>query len=136
MVDVISTDHWWDAAAEGHYPFITMEGQKVYRWATTQISEKVAEAIQAAGLTPDDIDCFIPHQANARIVDAMCRRIHLPESVVISNDIAHMGNASAASIPIAMASMLDNNLVKSSDIALIMGFGAGLVYGGQVLVLP
>ena len=66
----------------------------------------------------------------------MLRRMHLPESVVISRDIRQMGNSSAASIPIAMEALLESGDAKSGDTALVIGFGAGLVYAGQVVVLP
>ena len=92
--------------------------------------------LDRSGITPDELDVFIPHQANNRITDTMLRRLKLPESVVVSRDIKHMGNASAASVPIAMEALLESGEAKSGDNALIIGFGAGLVYAGQVVVLP
>ncbi len=134
--DVIYTDLWNDALKTGESPVIHMEGNKVFRWATTFIAEKTAEALEAAGLAPEDLDVFIPHQANNRITDSMLRRMKLPESVVVSRDIRLMGNSSAASVPIAMEALLESGEAQSGDTALIIGFGAGLVYAGQVVVLP
>jgi 3-oxoacyl-[acyl-carrier-protein] synthase-3 len=94
------------------------------------------EAIEAAGLTPDDIDVFVPHQANMRIIDQLIKQIKLPESVVVGRDIADTGNTSAASIPLATDRLLQEGQAKSGDICLQIGFGAGLVYAAQVVVLP
>lgn len=134
--EIIVSDDWDDALAGGFQPKIHMEGNKVFRWATTYIAEKTAQALAAAGLAPEDLDVFIPHQANNRITDSMLRRMKLPEDIVVSRDIKNMGNASAASVPIAMESLLESGEAKSGDTALIIGFGAGLVYAGQVVVLP
>lgn len=134
--DVIWTEFWPDALAAGSRPVIHMEGNKVFRWAITYIADKTAEALSAAGLAPEDLDVFIPHQANNRITDSMLRRLGLPESVVVSRDIKTMGNSSAASVPIAIEALLESGEAKSGDTALIVGFGSGLVYAGQVIVLP
>ncbi len=134
--DVLWSDYWTDSMESGDKPVVHMEGSKVFRWATTAIAEKAAEALEAAGLTPDQLDVFIPHQANNRITDSMLRRLKLPESVAVSRDIRLMGNSSAASIPIAMEAMLESGEAHSGDTALIIGFGAGLVFAGQVVVLP
>ncbi|GAA2178596.1 ketoacyl-ACP synthase III [Brooklawnia cerclae] len=134
--DVIWTEYWDEALATGKKPVIHMAGNKVFKWAISEIAEKTAEALDAAGLTPAELDVFIPHQANNRITDAMLKRLDLPDSVVVSRDIKHMGNSSAASVPIAMESMLESGEAKSGDNALIIGFGAGLVFAGQVVVLP
>jgi 3-oxoacyl-[acyl-carrier-protein] synthase-3 len=94
------------------------------------------KAVAAAGLTIDDLDAFIPHQANMRIIDQMIKQLKLPETVAVGRDIADMGNTSAASIPLATERLLREGQVKSGDIALQIGFGAGLVYAAQVVVLP
>jgi len=98
---------------------------------------KVAqEALDRAGVTVDDLDAFIPHQANMRITDAMAKALRLPDHVVIARDIAEQGNTSAASIPLAMERMLAAGEIKSGDTALIIGFGAGLVHAAQVVRIP
>jgi 3-oxoacyl-[acyl-carrier-protein] synthase-3 len=94
------------------------------------------KALDAAGVTADDIDAFIPHQANMRIIDQMVKTLRLPESVVIGRDIADTGNTSAASIPLATERLLREGQVSSGALALQIGFGAGLVYAAQVVVLP
>ncbi len=134
--EIIHSDEFEVAVAGGFSPKIHMEGNKVFRWATTYIVEKTVETLEAAGLTPEELDVFIPHQANNRITDAMLRRLKLPDDVVVSRDIKMMGNASAASVPIAMEALLESGEAKPGDNALIIGFGAGLVYAGQVVVLP
>ena len=88
------------------------------------------------GLEPEDLDVFVPHQANNRITDSMLRHLGLPEKVVVARDITHMGNSSAASVPLAMEALLESGAAKSGDLALTIGFGAGLVYAGQVVRLP
>ncbi|MGD7731902.1 beta-ketoacyl-ACP synthase III [Propionibacteriaceae bacterium G57] len=128
--------HAWDTVDKGDIPKITMEGRAVFKWATTAIAEKTKQALEVAGLAPEDLDVFIPHQANNRITDSMLRHLSLPDDVVIARDITHMGNSSAASIPLAMDALLAEGKAKSGDVALTIGFGAGLVYAGQVLRLP
>lgn len=131
--DVIEIDDFREV--EGH-PYIHMEGRAVFRWATTVIADKTKEALEAAGLTPDELDVFVPHQANNRITDSMLRHLKLPEDVVVARDIHHMGNTSAASIPLAIEALLESGQATSGQTALIIGFGAGLVYAGQVITLP
>ena len=91
---------------------------------------------RAAGITLDDLDVFVPHQANMRIIDAMARSMKLPERVKIARDIAEQGNTSAASIPLALGRMIDDGTAKSGDIALLIAFGAGLAYAAQVIRVP
>lgn len=124
------------AAEAGQRPYLVMDGRPVFRWATTFIADAAAKTLEAAGLTPDDLDVFIPHQANNRITDSMLRHLNLPEKVAVSRFITTSGNTSAASIPMAMADMLAKGEAKSGQTALIIGFGAGLVYAGQVVTLP
>jgi 3-oxoacyl-[acyl-carrier-protein] synthase III len=98
---------------------------------------KVAtEALDRAGVKTEDLDVFIPHQANMRIIDAMARALKLPDHVAIARDIAYQGNSSAASVPLAAVAMLESGEAKSGDTALLIAFGAGLAYAGQVVTLP
>ncbi|MGN0099302.1 beta-ketoacyl-ACP synthase III [Dietzia sp. CH92] len=117
-------------------PFLTMDGSKVFRWAAVQVSKVCAETLESAGVTADQIQAFIPHQANGRINSAMAKHLGLPDTVAIANDIEQTGNTSAASIPLAMETMLREGQAKEGDIALCIGFGAGLSYAGQVVRLP
>lgn len=123
---------------EGHQadPKITMAGQSVFRWAVWSMAPVALQAVEAAGLTPDDVDVFIPHQANTRIIDAMVKQMKLPERVKVARDIVDMANTSAASVPLAAERMIREGQAKSGDIALQIGFGAGLAYAAQVIEIP
>src|SRR5690606_14831881 len=116
-------------------PYLTMNGSKVFRWAAVQVSKVCAETLETAGVTAEQIQAFVPHQANGRINSAMAKHLGLPESVAIANDIEQTGNTSAASIPLAMETMLREGQSKQGDVALCIGFGAGLSYAGQVVRL-
>jgi 3-oxoacyl-(acyl-carrier-protein) synthase III len=118
------------------WPDIKMQGQAVFRWAVYQMAPVGLKAIEAAGITVDQLDAFIPHQANTRIIDAMAKAMKLPEEIVIARDVRVSGNTSAASIPLAMSALYDSGKVKSGQLALLIGFGAGLVYAAQVVELP
>ncbi|MGY1743702.1 MULTISPECIES: beta-ketoacyl-ACP synthase III [unclassified Blastococcus] len=115
---------------------MVMAGQAVYRWATTRLTATLEEAMAAAGVGPDDIDVFAPHQANLRIVESMHKRLGFPERTVVARDIVQTGNTSAASIPLALEALLESGQAKSGDLALVLGYGAGLTFAGQVLRLP
>jgi 3-oxoacyl-(acyl-carrier-protein) synthase III len=115
---------------------MTMAGQAVYRWATTKLTETLQQAMARAGVTPDDIDVFAPHQANLRIIESMTKKLGLPERTVIARDIVVSGNTSAASVPLALTALLESGEAKSGDLALVLGYGAGLTFAGQVLRLP
>ncbi len=139
QADAIMQDVFWTTLRDepGHaFPALKMSGPQVFRWAVYEMSKVALEALAAAGINVDQLDAFIPHQANMRITDAMARQIGLPSTVAIARDIADTGNTSAASIPLAMARMLETGEAKSGDLALLIGFGAGLVYSAQVVVLP
>ncbi|MGZ4509102.1 MAG: beta-ketoacyl-ACP synthase III [Blastococcus sp.] len=115
---------------------MTMAGQAVYRWATTKLTETLIQAMDRAGVGPADIDVFAPHQANLRIVESMTKRLGFPETTVVARDIVQSGNTSAASVPLALSELLESGEAKSGDLALVLGYGAGLTFAGQVLVLP
>ena len=119
--------------------FIVQEGQAVFRWATTKIAPIALRAVELAGLTPGDIDVLVPHQANLRIVEAVAKRIRAAggrPDLLVADDIVRSGNTSSASIPLALDHMRAEGRVRSGDVALLVGFGAGLSYAGQVVVLP
>ena len=115
---------------------MTMAGQAVYRWATTRLTDTLVQAMEAAGVEAKDVDVFAPHQANLRIVESMTKRLGFGEDVVVARDIVQSGNTSAASIPLALTALLESGEAKSGDLALVLGYGAGLTFAGQVLVLP
>ena len=98
---------------------------------------KVAmRALAAAGVGVEDLDVFIPHQANMRITDAMIKAMKLPADIPVARDIATTGNTSAASVPLAMDRMLASGEIPHGGTALLIGFGAGLTYASQVVTLP
>ena len=115
---------------------MSMAGQAVYRWATTRLTETLVEAMEKAGVTAADIDVFAPHQANLRIVESMTKKLGFREDAVIARDIVQSGNTSAASVPLALSALQDSGEAKSGDLALLLGYGAGLTFAGQVVVLP
>ncbi|MCE6997776.1 ketoacyl-ACP synthase III [Saccharothrix sp. S26] len=132
--DLVDMIHVKDRAS-----FIFQEGQAVFRWATTQIAPIALNAIELAGLQVSDVDVFVPHQANLRIVEAIAKRLRAKgarEDLVIARDIVDSGNTSSASIPLALDHMRAAGEVRSGDVALLVGFGAGLSYAGQVVRLP
>jgi len=115
------------------------EGQAVFRWATTKIAPVALKAIELAGLAPADIDVFVPHQANLRIVDAVARRLRKEgarEDMVVADDIVHSGNTSSASIPLAMDHMRADGRLRPGDVVLLAAFGAGLSFAAQVVICP
>lgn len=130
------TQSWPDAVSTGTPSLLTMQGQAVFRWATSFIADAARRTLEASGLTPDELDLFVPHQANNRITDSMLRHLKLPETVTVARTIRHFGNNSAASIPIALDAMIASGEAKSGDTCLVIGFGAGLVYAGQVITIP
>ncbi|EGX57376.1 3-oxoacyl-(acyl carrier protein) synthase III [Streptomyces zinciresistens K42] len=118
------------------FPAITQEGQAVFRWAVFEMAKVAQQALDAAGITADELDVFIPHQANERIIDSMVKTLKLPGHVTVARDVRTTGNTSAASIPLAMERLLATGEAKSGDTALVIGFGAGLVYAATVVTLP
>jgi 3-oxoacyl-[acyl-carrier-protein] synthase-3 len=123
-------------AGEVPWPTLRQDGPVVFRWAVWEMVKVAKQALEAAGVTVDELAAFIPHQANMRIIDEFAKQLKLPESVVIARDIATTGNTSAASIPLATHRLLSENPELSGGLALQIGFGAGLVYGAQLVVLP
>jgi 3-oxoacyl-[acyl-carrier-protein] synthase III len=115
--------------------FFRQEGQTVYRWATGQMAPVAIEACRRAGVALEDIAAFVPHQANLRIIDALARRIGLPNAIV-ARDIVTSGNTSAATIPIALSRMVEAGELPSGAPVLLLGFGSGLAYAGQVVLAP
>jgi 3-oxoacyl-[acyl-carrier-protein] synthase III len=115
--------------------FLGQEGQAVFRWATTQLAPVALEACRRAGIAPSELAAFVPHQANLRIVEAIARKLGATNAKV-ADDIVEAGNTSSASIPLALARMAARGEVRSGDPVLVLGFGAGLTYAGQVVLCP
>ena len=118
------------------WPTLRQDGQTVFRWAVWEMAKMARQALAEAGLEAGDLAAFIPHQANMRIIDELAKQLKLPETVLIARDIAENGNTSAASIPMAMDRMRRQHPQLSGKFALQIGFGAGLVFGAQVVLLP
>lgn len=139
QADAITQDAPWDALRDGttdHFPTLSMNGQQVFRWAVFSLAPVCHEALDRAGVALEDLDAFIPHQANLRIVEAMVKKLGLPEHVAVARDIVTTGNTSAASVPLAMDRMLESGEAPHGGTALLIGFGAGLAYAAQVVRLP
>jgi 3-oxoacyl-[acyl-carrier-protein] synthase-3 len=115
--------------------FLAQEGQAVFRWATTALAPAAREACERAGVAPEEIAAFVPHQANLRIIEAIARRVGATNAVV-ARDIVESGNTSSASIPMALCRMVQRGEVPSGAPVLVLGFGAGLTYAAQVLICP
>jgi 3-oxoacyl-[acyl-carrier-protein] synthase-3 len=131
-------EDWRDVVASEKpvMPHLMMQGNPVFRWAAFEMAKTAQDALDRAGITANDLDVFVPHQANMRIIDAMARSMKLPERVAIARDIADQGNTSAASIPLALDRLVELGEAKSGDTALFIAFGAGLAYAAQVVKVP
>jgi len=131
-------EDWRDVIASGSptMPHLVMQGREVFRWAAFTMAKIADETLARTGISTDDLDVFVPHQANMRITDAMARAMKLPEHVTVARDIAHQGNASAASIPLALRQLVLDGEARSGDLALLIAFGAGLSYAAQVIRVP
>jgi 3-oxoacyl-[acyl-carrier-protein] synthase-3 len=111
------------------------EGQSVFRWATTALAPIAAEICEKAGVKPSELAAFVPHQANLRIIESVARKLGAKDAV-IARDIVDSGNTSSASIPMALSKMIERGEVPSGAPVLLLGFGAGLTYAGQVVLSP
>ncbi len=131
-------EDWRDVVAAGSttMPHLIMQGNAVFRWAAYAMAKIADETLTRTGITADQLDVFVPHQANMRITDAMVRSMKLPDHVTVARDIAHQGNASAASIPLALRQLVLDGEAQSGDTALLIAFGAGLSYAAQVIRVP
>jgi 3-oxoacyl-[acyl-carrier-protein] synthase-3 len=111
---------------------LVMNGREVFRHAVTRLSEVVQEALVANGLSQDDVDWLVPHQANARIIDAMGRKLNLaPERVVMTVD--RHANTSAASIPLALAEAWADGRIQRGHVVLMEALGGGLTWGSALV---
>ena len=131
-------EDWRDVLASENpeMPHLVMQGNAVFRWASFTMAKIGRQALDRAGVSLDELDVFVPHQANMRITDAMARSMKLPERVKIARDIAEQGNTSAASVPLALDRMIEEGEARSGDTALLIAFGAGLAYAAQIVTVP
>lgn len=122
----------WQAGPGGT---LRMAGREVFRWAVEEVPGVAREACRRAGLALSDIDIVVPHQANLRITDAVVRSLDV-EGAVVADDICVSGNTSAASVPLAVTHLLQTGRARTGQLALLLGFGAGMSYAAQVITLP
>ena len=115
---------------------LAMDGKAIYRWATTAIPDLCRRTCERAGIDLADLKAFVPHQANHRITMSVARSLKLPPSVIVADDITVSGNTSAASVPLALARLVESGQVRRGDPVLLFGFGAGLTAAGQVVRCP
>lgn len=136
--DAVGMNHTLTEFRDGVAPWPTLrqEGPTVFRWAVWEMVKVARQALEEAGVQASELAAFVPHQANMRIIDEFAKQLGLPETVAIGRDIATTGNTSAASIPLATHRLLEEHPDLSGGLALQIGFGAGLVFGAQVVVLP
>ena len=120
-----------ETVAAGEH-WMTMEGQEVFRRAVRVVVDSSQAALERAGLTTDQLDWFVPHQANARIVAAAANRLRIPAERCVVN-VDRYGNTSAASIPIALTEAAEDGRLSDGDLVLISGFGAGMTWASAVL---
>jgi 3-oxoacyl-[acyl-carrier-protein] synthase-3 len=112
--------------------YIQMDGTEVFKFAVRTLASSLKRSIYQAGLTPDDIDLFIPHQANARIIEAAARQMRVPLEKFYMN-LDRYGNTSAASVPLAMVEAIEEGRLKDGDIVAMCAFGAGLTWASAVM---
>ncbi|MGW0734088.1 beta-ketoacyl-ACP synthase 3 [Streptomyces sp. NPDC002851] len=140
QADAIEQSLPWDALRDGagqqEFPYLRQEGQRVFRWAAYEMARVAEQALTAAGVPADRLDVFVPHQANVRIIDMIANRLGLPDSTTVARDVVTAGNTSGASIPLALDAVLASGDAGTGDLALLVGYGAGLCYAATVAVLP
>ncbi|MCL5773249.1 MAG: ketoacyl-ACP synthase III [Firmicutes bacterium] len=112
--------------------YIKMAGNEVFKFATRIMEVAALEAIKRSGLTVEDVSCFIPHQANVRIIEAAAKRLRIPMDKVFVN-VSNYGNTSNGSIPIALFEAQEQGRIKKGDAIVIVAFGAGLTWASSVI---
>jgi 3-oxoacyl-[acyl-carrier-protein] synthase-3 len=117
-------------------PRFAQEGQAVYRWVTGELPAAAREACDRAGIKPADLAGVVTHQANLRIIESLARQLGLHEDAVIARDVVGSGNTSAASVPLALAKLLERGELPTGAPVLLFAFGGGLSWAGQVVSCP
>lgn len=112
--------------------YVMMNGREVFKFAVRQLGESCLRVLDKAGLTKEDVDFLVPHQANIRIMESARERLNLPQEKM-SMTIEKFGNTSASSIPIAMVEELQNGRIQDGDLIILVGFGGGLTWGAVAL---
>jgi 3-oxoacyl-[acyl-carrier-protein] synthase-3 len=122
---------WSEGVNPGDF-YLQMEGPEVFRFAVSVMGEAAIKALDNGGLTPDQVSLFIPHQANARIIEASRKRLNLPPERVFSN-VEHYGNTSCGSVPIALSEALEQGRIQDGDLIVLVGFGGGLSWASAAI---
>jgi 3-oxoacyl-[acyl-carrier-protein] synthase-3 len=117
------------------HPTFEQDGQTVFRWATTALAPIAIQACDKAGVAPKDLGAIVTHQANLRIIEAVVRQLDVP-GVLVAQDVVESGNTSAASIPMALAKLVARGEIRSGTPVLLLGFGGGMSWAGQVVTCP
>jgi 3-oxoacyl-[acyl-carrier-protein] synthase-3 len=113
-------------------PFLRMDGQAVFKFAVRALTDSALECCETAGISPEQIDWLVPHQANVRIIEAIGKRLSLPsERVVVT--VAHHGNTSAASVPLALDEAVKDGRIKRGQTLMLQGVGGGFTWGSVLL---
>ena len=121
---------------DGEGPYFSQQGRQVLGWALREAPKISQRIVEAAGLTMEDIDVFVPHQANLRMIEPLAAALGLREDAIVADDIITSGNTSAATIPLAISRMREAGRIPSGATALLVGFGGGFSWAGQVVRLP
>jgi 3-oxoacyl-[acyl-carrier-protein] synthase-3 len=109
-----------------------MDGRAVFRWAIAMLCDSIQDVLRASGLRANDIDLYIPHQANIRIINAAIDVLHIPRSKVYNN-LERYGNTSAGSVPLALDEAFAEGLIQPGKLLVLSGYGAGLTWGTAIL---
>lgn len=117
---------------EPHKHYLLQDGKEVYKFATNALPTAVSKACEKAGITPDELDAIIPHQANVRIIETAAKKLHVSMDKMVLN-IADYGNTSSASIPNAFVDGVNSGRIKRGDKVCFVGFGGGLTYGACIV---
>jgi 3-oxoacyl-[acyl-carrier-protein] synthase III len=128
----LSTPGNGNVLSSGKYGKLKMNGQEVYKFATREVPTVLKESLEAAGLSVDEVDWLLLHQANIRIMEIVAKRLGIPFEKVLTN-LEGYGNTSAASIPIALDEAVRSGKVKKGDVIACAGFGAGLSWGASIM---
>ncbi len=121
--------------ADAWHPTFAQEGQTVYRWATKALAPLAREACERAGVAPSELAGIVTHQANLRIIEAVVRQLDAPQAVV-ARDVVDSGNTSAASVPLALAKLVERREIPQGAPVLLFAFGGGMSWAGQVVSCP
>jgi 3-oxoacyl-[acyl-carrier-protein] synthase III len=114
--------------------YMHMDGRAVFRWAVAILCDTIQDVLKASGLSTGDIDLYVPHQANIRIINAAVDVLHIPRQRVYCN-LDRYGNTSAGSVPLALDEAIAEGRLKPGQLAVLSGFGAGLTWGTAVVRL-